>query len=40
MDIDTREMEMLGMLTKNLSAMLERIKNERLSPPDADGKSR
>jgi hypothetical protein len=28
------------MLTKNLSSMLERIKTERMTPPDADGKSR
>jgi len=40
MDIDTREIELLGMLTKNLSSMLERIKTERMTPPDADGKSR
>jgi hypothetical protein len=39
-DIDTREIELLGMLTKNLSSMLERIKSERLAPPDADGKNR
>ncbi len=39
-DIDTREIELLGMLTKNFSSMLERIKIERLPAPDTDGKNR
>ncbi|MFM2032859.1 MAG: hypothetical protein RLZZ297_1624 [Chloroflexota bacterium] len=39
-DIDTREMELLANLTKSLTSMLERIKTERFTVTDPDGKTR